>query len=80
MKNRSFRYEELTGAESGDNKNLKELYEVENNRTLRKIFKYVNKKAKWNPEREIYTINLRKKSKFASVKNMVIVNADISSE
>ena len=39
-----------------------------------KIHKYINKKPTWRPEIDKYVVNLRGKAKYASVKNMILVN------
>lgn len=42
--------------------------------------KYVSKEPKWRPDKQVYTVNLRGKAKYASVKNMAIVNSEEPSE
>lgn len=55
---------------------MKELYKHSRNRTLKKIVKFINKKPVYREDKDVYTINLRGKARYASVKNMVIVNAE----
>ena len=59
---------------SEDKKDLKELYEVGQNKILKKITKYVNKQPVWLPHKQLYALDFRGKAQYSSVKNMIIVN------
>ena len=52
---------------------MKDLYEISENQSFKRISKYVNKQAKWLPECQMYSLNFHKKAKYASVKNTIMV-------
>ena len=50
------------------------MYEIGENKRLKKVMKFVNKQPVWIPSKELYVLNFRGKVKYSSVKNMIIVN------
>ena len=64
----------MEGTELVGGKNLKELYELDGNRTSGKIKKFINKQPLWNPTHQVYSLNFHGKSGMASVKNTIIID------
>lgn len=55
-------------------KNLKELYEIGDNASARKILKFINKKPRWNKQKKCFQMDFHGKMKIPSVKNMILVD------
>lgn len=67
VKNPSFR------GSFGDNASLKELYESVGDNSSRNIIKLVTKEPKYQPKKDCYFLNFKGKSRFGSIKNMILV-------
>lgn len=61
-------------------KNLKELYEIGDNASARKILKFINKKPRWNKQKKCFQMDFHGKMKIPSVKNMILVDAESQKE